>query len=65
MALFLDVLSNISKGSPVTKKDRKKEARKWDNSGTAQEGKTLDYSSTNGNQGNSNDDEEDLENMVT
>ena len=42
-------------------------ARKWDNAGTLQEGKSLDYSGSNGNQANENDDddEEDLENLVT
>ncbi|XP_078381300.1 signal recognition particle receptor subunit alpha-like [Oculina patagonica] len=53
-----------SKGSPASsKKDHKKVARKWDNAGTAQDGKSLDYSSANGNQANGNDEEEDLENL--
>ena len=54
-----------SKGSPASAKKKGKEARRWDNAGTAQEGKSLDYSSSNGNQANENDDdEEDLENLV-
>ena len=52
-----------SKGSPAAKK-KGKEARKWDNAGTTQEGKSLDYSSANGNQTNGHDEEEDLENLV-
>ncbi|KAK2566608.1 Signal recognition particle receptor subunit alpha [Acropora cervicornis] len=51
-----------SKSSPAPKK-KGKEARKWDNAGTAQEGKTLDYSNANGNQTNGHDDEEDLETL--
>lgn len=51
-----------SKSSPAPKK-KGKEARKWDNAGTAQEGKTLDYSNANGNQTNGHDDQEDLETL--
>ena len=54
-----------SKGSPASAKKKGKMARKWDNAGTLQEGKSLDYSGSNGNQANENDDdEEDLENLV-
>jgi len=56
--------SFYSKGSPAASKKKGKEARKWENAGTTQEGKSLDYSSTNGNQANGHDEEEDLENLV-
>ena len=52
-----------SKGSPVAKK-KGKEARTWDNSGTAKDGKVLDYSSANGKQTNRHDEEDDIENLV-
>ncbi|KAM7440417.1 hypothetical protein ABFA07_010366 [Porites harrisoni] len=51
-----------SKGSPVAKK-KGKEARTWDNSGTAKDGKVLDYSSANGKQTNRHDEEDDIENL--
>ncbi|PFX32526.1 Signal recognition particle receptor subunit alpha [Stylophora pistillata] len=55
----------VSKSSPTVaaKKERKKEARRWDNAGTTQEGKTLDYSNSNGTQTNGNDEEEDLDSL--
>ena len=61
-----DFCCDHSKGSPASAKKKGKMARKWDNAGTLQEGKSLDYSGSNGNQANENDDddEEDLENLV-
>ena len=56
---------STGKDSPASTKKKGKEARKWDNAGTIQEGKSLDYSSSNANQPNGNDDgDEDLENLV-
>ncbi|XP_068687236.1 signal recognition particle receptor subunit alpha-like [Montipora capricornis] len=55
-------VSASSKSSPAPKK-KGKEARKWDNAGTTQDGKSLDYSSANCNQTNGHDEEEDLENL--
>ncbi|RMX42987.1 hypothetical protein pdam_00001837 [Pocillopora damicornis] len=55
----------ISKSSPTAtaKKKNRKEDRRWDNAGTSQEGKTLDYSNSNGSHTNGNDEEEDLESL--
>ena len=54
------------KGSPSSKKERKKEARVWENGGTKKEASTLDYSGTNGEDATNirNDDGEEVENMV-
>jgi hypothetical protein len=54
------------KGSPTTKKERKKEARVWENGGTRKEATTLDYSGANGeDDGNMRKDEtEEVETMV-
>ena len=56
-------VSFYSKSSPAPKK-KGKEARKWDNAGTTQDGKSLDYSNANCNQTNGHDEEEDLESLV-
>ena len=40
--------TSTGKGSPTAKKERKKEARVWENGGTKKEASTLDYSGTNG-----------------
>lgn len=60
------MLTLFRKGSPSAKKERKKEARVWENGGTKKESSTLDYSGTNGEDadGMRKDNKEEVENMV-
>ena len=54
------------KGSPTAKKERKKEARVWENGGTRKETTTLDYSGANGEDTTSmrKDETEEVETLV-
>ena len=65
MKWILSFLPN-SKGSPSARKEKKKEARVWENAGTAKDLKILDFSEANGKESNGQADvQEDLESMVS